>query len=55
MDSIFELEEELIEADSIKSYEYNEYLPTSGSSLNTPGTITVHIESNMLFYPVSLL
>ena len=50
MDSIFELEEELIEADSIKSYEYNEYLPTSGSSLNTPGTITVHIESQDEFY-----
>lgn len=50
MDSILDVEEKFVEADSIKSYEYNEYLPTSGSNLNTPGTITIHIESQDEFY-----
>ena len=50
MDSILKLEEKFIEDDSIKSYEYNEYLPTSGSSLNNTGTITIHIESQDEFY-----
>ena len=50
MDSILNVEEKLIETDTIKSYEYNEYLPTSGSNLNTPGTITIHIESQDEFY-----
>ena len=50
MDSIFELEEKFIGADSIRSYEYNEYLPTTGSNLNNPGTITIHIESQDEFY-----
>lgn len=50
MDSILELGERFVEADSIRSYEYNEYLPTSGSNLNTPGTITIHIESQDEFY-----
>ena len=43
MDSILDIQ-------NIKSYEYNAYLPTSGSSLNTPGTITIHIESQDEFY-----
>ena len=50
MDNIFDLKEKFIEADAIKSYEYNEYLPTTGSGLNTPGTITIHIESQDEFY-----
>ena len=50
MDSILNLEGKFVEADSIKSYEYNEYLPTSGSNLNTAGTITIHIESQDEFY-----
>ena len=33
MDEIFDIEEQFQEADAIKSYEYNEYLPTSGSNL----------------------
>ena len=50
MDSILNIQEKFIEADAIKSYEYNEYLPTSGSNLNTPGTISIHIESQDEFY-----
>ena len=48
--SILDIQEKFIEADAIKSYEYNEYLPTSGSNLNIPGTITIHIESQDEFY-----
>ena len=45
MDSILDIDQQFQEVDSIKSYEYNEYLPTSGSNLNIPGTITIPIES----------
>ena len=48
--SILDIQEKFIEADAIKSYEYNEYLPTSGSNLNVPGTITIHIECQDEFY-----
>ena len=37
-------------SDTIKSYEYNEYQPTSGSNLNIPGNITIHIENQDEFY-----
>ena len=50
MDSILDIDETFQEADSIKSYEYNEYLPTSGSNLNIPGTITIPIESQDDFF-----
>ena len=50
MDSILDIQEKFTEAESIKSYEYSAYLPTSGSNLNTPGTITIHIESQDEFY-----
>ena len=50
MDSILNIQEKFVESDAIKSYEYNEYLPTSGSSINTPGTISIHIESQDEFY-----
>ena len=50
MDSILDIDQQFQEADSIKSYEYNEYLPTSGSNLNIPGTITIPIESQDEFY-----
>ena len=50
MDSILNIQEKFVEDDAIKSYEYNEYLPTSGSNLNIPGTITIHIESQDEFY-----
>ena len=50
MDSILDIHEKFQEADSIKSYEYNEYLPTSGSNLNIPGTITIPIESQDEFF-----
>ena len=36
MNSILDIDEPFIETDAIKSYETNEYLPTSGSNLNTP-------------------
>ena len=48
--SILNIDEKFIEADAIKSYEWNEYLPTSGSNLNIPGTITINIESQDEFY-----
>ena len=48
--SILEIQEKFIEADAIKSYQWNEYLPTSGSNLNVPGTITINIESQDEFF-----
>ena len=48
--SILDIEEKFVETDAIKSYEYVEYLPTSGSNLDIPGTITIHIESQDEFY-----
>ena len=50
MDIISNIDDKFEEADSIKSYEYSAYLPTSGSNLNTPGTITIHIENQDEFY-----
>ena len=50
MDTILDIDEQLMEEDSIKSYEYNEYFPTSGSNLNIPGTITIPIESQDEFF-----
>ena len=50
MDSILDIQEVFTEAEAIKSYEYSAYLPTSGSNLNIPGTITIHIESQDEFY-----
>ena len=48
--SILDIKAKYMENDAIKSYEFNEYLPTSGSNLNIPGTITIHIESQDEFY-----
>ena len=48
--SILQIDEKFRETDDIKSYEWNEYLPTSGSDLNVPGTITINIESQDEFY-----
>ena len=48
--SILKIDEKFIEADAIKSYEWNEYLPTSGSNLNVPGSIKINIESQDEFY-----
>ncbi len=50
MDKILNIDEKFVEEDSIESYEYGAYLPTSGSNLNIPGTITIHIESQNEFY-----
>ena len=50
MDSILNVQEKYIESDAIKSYDYSEYQPTSGSNLNIPGNITIHIEKQDEFY-----
>ena len=42
---ILYFQEKYIESDAIKSYEYNEYQPTSGSNLNISGNINIHIEN----------
>ena len=49
-DSILNFQEKYTDSDAIKSYEYNEYQPTSGSNLNIPGNITIHIENQDEFY-----
>ena len=48
--AILDIKEKLIEGDVIKSYEFNEYLPTSGSNINIAGTITIHIQCQDEFY-----
>ena len=50
MDSILNFEDGYTDSDTIKSYEYSEYQPTSGSNLNIPGNITIHIENQDEFY-----
>ena len=50
MDSILNFQVKYIESDAIKSYEYNEYQPTSGSNLNIPGNINIHMENRYEFY-----
>ena len=50
IDSILNFQEKYAESDTIKSYEYNEYHPTSASNLNIPGNITIHIENQDEFY-----
>ena len=49
-DSILDIQEKYTESDSIKSYEYNEYQPTSGSNLNISGNINIHIENQDEFF-----
>ena len=49
-DSILNFLEKYTESDAIKSYEYNEYQPTSGSNLNISGNITIHIENQDEFF-----
>ena len=49
-DSILNFQEKYTESDTIKIYEYNEYQPTSGSNLNIPGNITIHIENQDEFF-----
>ena len=52
MDSILNFQKIYIESGEIKSYEYNEYQPTSGSNLNIPGNINIHIENqDELYHP----
>ena len=48
MDKILDIADQFEESDAIKSYEFNEYLPTSGSNLNIPGTITIPIELSLI-------
>ena len=50
MDLILNFQKIYIESNAIKCYEYNEYQPTSGTNLNIPGNITIHIENQDEFY-----
>ena len=50
MESILQIQEKYRVDDSIKSYEYNEYHPTSGSNLNMAGQITIRIDNEDEFY-----
>ena len=36
--------------ESIKSYEYNDYQPITGSQLNTAGQITINIENHQFVH-----
>ena len=50
MNLILNFQEKYIESDAIKSYEYNEYHPTSRSNLNIPENINIHIKNQDKFY-----
>ena len=50
MESILNIQEKYHVDDLIKSYEYNEYHPTSGSDLNMTGEITFRINNEDEFY-----
>ena len=50
MESILDFQEKYAESDAIKSYEYYEYQPTSGSNLNISGNINIHIENQDEFF-----
>ena len=47
--SILELHETNATDESIKSYEYNEYQPITGTQLNNAGQITITIENQDQF------
>ena len=47
MESILHIQEKYRVDDPIKSYEYNEYHPTSGSNLNMAGQNNINIEIKM--------
>ena len=49
-DAILNFQEKFAESDAIKSYEYNEYQPTSGPNLNISGNITIHSENQDEFF-----
>ena len=49
-DAILNFQQKYTECDAIKSYEYNEYQPTSGSNLNISGSITINIENQDEFF-----
>ena len=48
-ESILELQETNATDESIKSYEYNEYQPITGTQLNSAGQITITIENQDQF------
>ena len=48
-ESILELHETSATDESIKSYEYNEYQPITGTQLNSAGQITITIENQDQF------
>ena len=50
LEGILKIQERLSVDDSIKSYQYAEYQPITGSQLNTSGQITITIENSDDFY-----
>ena len=48
-ESILELHETNATDESIKSYEYDEYQPITGTQLNSAGQITITIENQQQF------
>ena len=50
MESILNFQDKYRVDDSIKSYEYNEYHPTSGSNLNIAGQITINMDNQDEWY-----
>ena len=50
LEGILNIQERLTTDDSIKSYQYTEYQPITGSQLNTSGQITITIENTDDFY-----
>ena len=50
MESILEFQEKYEVDDSVKSYEYYEYQPISGTQLNSAGQITITIENQDEFF-----
>ena len=49
-EQILQLKEKYTEDESIRSYEYVEYQPVTGSQLNTPGEIRITVESQDEFF-----
>ena len=47
--SVLELHETNATDENIKSYEYDEYLPITGTQLNSAGQITIPIDSSYIY------
>ena len=49
-ESILQLHEGNVVDESIKSYEYDEYQPITGTQLNSAGQITINIDTRISSY-----